>query len=241
MREEIIFSQPWGGLGDNLQFSTLPRLYHQAGYDFYISNQNTLRNSEIFNMVWESNPYVKGVSDEPPNAGYPAHPADRGDFKEYNIITAWEKSHGFEDGRPFKTPELYHIPEIVESVRGKTIIELGAVCLEGKYDMQKVAEYIDKNYKDDYPLLISRKDNPRLHNTFGAKVVDHVIEYDKYQDYLNILSSCRNLVCLFSGTAAVASALDPHDMIDKKCLYHRSNFGDMGSTFIFENFEFIEL
>jgi hypothetical protein len=33
---KIIISQPWGGLGDNLHFSTLPELFSKKGYEVYI-------------------------------------------------------------------------------------------------------------------------------------------------------------------------------------------------------------
>ena len=47
----VYFAQPWGGLGDNLQFTTLPRLFHERGIDFYLSVQNTYRNPEIYDFV----------------------------------------------------------------------------------------------------------------------------------------------------------------------------------------------
>jgi len=60
MSKKIIISQPWGGLGDNLHYSTLPELFSNKGYDVYISNNNKVRNSEIFDLVWKMNPYIKG-------------------------------------------------------------------------------------------------------------------------------------------------------------------------------------
>ena len=36
MPDPICISQPWGGLGDNLAFSTLPELYSKLGHDVYI-------------------------------------------------------------------------------------------------------------------------------------------------------------------------------------------------------------
>ena len=51
---KVILYQPWGGLGDNLQFSTLPKLYSEIGYEFYISDQNVYRNPEIKKLVWDS-------------------------------------------------------------------------------------------------------------------------------------------------------------------------------------------
>lgn len=239
--DKAVFSQPWGGLGDNLQFSTLPRLFYYKGIDFYISSKNSLRNQQIYDMVWESNPYVKGVCDDEPNVGYPSFSVKPAGFNDENIITSWEKCHGFDVGKPFKTPEVYHIPNLVEDVRGCTVVELGATTLEGRYDPQRVSEFIQSVYKDDKVLLIQRKGNPKMHNMFDSKIVEHVIEYDDYKDYQNILCSCKKLMCLFSGTAGMASALDPHNMIEKKCVYHRRNFGEMGATFLFENFEFFEI
>ena len=62
--KKIIISQPWGGLGDNLQFSTLPELYDKLGYEVYVSNNNKVRNKEIYDLVWGENPYIKGVIDD---------------------------------------------------------------------------------------------------------------------------------------------------------------------------------
>lgn len=38
MNKKIIIEQPWGGLGDNLQFSTLPEFGKKLGYDVYYMN-----------------------------------------------------------------------------------------------------------------------------------------------------------------------------------------------------------
>ena len=62
MTNKVFFAQPWGGLGDNLQFTTLPKLFSEKGIDFFLSQSNTYRNSEIYDFCWAKNPYVKGVS-----------------------------------------------------------------------------------------------------------------------------------------------------------------------------------
>ena len=66
--KKIIY-QPWGGLGDNLQFSTLPELFHNQGHDVYISQKNAYRNIEILDLVWKLNPFIKGFINEMPNCG----------------------------------------------------------------------------------------------------------------------------------------------------------------------------
>ena len=50
-----------GGLGDALQFSTLPEeFYKQEGRKTYIVEDAPFRNQEIYDLVWGKNPYVLG-------------------------------------------------------------------------------------------------------------------------------------------------------------------------------------
>ena len=49
---DVILAAFHGGLGDNLQFSTLPEeFYKQQGRDTYISSQASFRNQEIYDLV----------------------------------------------------------------------------------------------------------------------------------------------------------------------------------------------
>ena len=63
----IVIEQPWGGLGDNLQFSTIPELAHSLGIKVFISNRNCYRNLDIKKLVWDMNPFISGFSDLPGN------------------------------------------------------------------------------------------------------------------------------------------------------------------------------
>ena len=50
-----------GGLGDSLQFSTLPEEFaKQKGRKTYIVPDAPFRNQEIYDLVWGKNPYVLG-------------------------------------------------------------------------------------------------------------------------------------------------------------------------------------
>ena len=40
---KIVISQPWGGLGENLMYSTLPERFAAVGIPSYISRKNALR------------------------------------------------------------------------------------------------------------------------------------------------------------------------------------------------------
>lgn len=51
--DKIIIYQPWGGLGDNLQYSTLPELFNEKGIKCYIHVDNSTRNdNEVYDIIW---------------------------------------------------------------------------------------------------------------------------------------------------------------------------------------------
>ena len=68
--------QPFfGGMGDSLEHSHLPRRFSEQGDEVYLSSRAQLRNTQIKKLVWDMNPFIKGLSDDEPNAGsgYPGH------------------------------------------------------------------------------------------------------------------------------------------------------------------------
>ena len=67
---DVFIASFHGGLGDSLQFSTLPEeFYKQKGRKTYVWGGATFRNQEIYDLVWGANPYVHGVKDGEWNAG----------------------------------------------------------------------------------------------------------------------------------------------------------------------------
>ena len=53
--KNYVLGQPWGGLGDNLQYSNLPSLYSNKGDNFSVSVFNHERNKNIYNFCWKNN------------------------------------------------------------------------------------------------------------------------------------------------------------------------------------------
>ena len=106
--DDVILSAYHGGLGDNLQFSTLPEEFHkQQGRDTYIWSQANFRNQEIYDLVWGCNPYIKGIKDgtwtagDTPEIGHKTLVSD--------CISNWEALHGLEPTN--KYPKIYYEPE----------------------------------------------------------------------------------------------------------------------------------
>ena len=68
--DDVLIGAWHGGLGDSLQFSTLPEeFYKQQGRETYVADGCSFRNKEIYDLVWGCNPYVKGVKEGERNAG----------------------------------------------------------------------------------------------------------------------------------------------------------------------------
>ena len=54
MDSDVYLAAYHGGLGDSLQFSTLPEeFYKQQGRKTYVWGGATFRNQEIYDLVWE--------------------------------------------------------------------------------------------------------------------------------------------------------------------------------------------
>lgn len=103
--KKIIITQDWGGLGDNLQYSTLPEEFAKKRGEkcVWISNKNAYRYDGIRQLVWDWNPWICGYTDEPPNAGT----ANGGYSNTHNDhIRGIEAQHGLEPTNSY--PKIYY-------------------------------------------------------------------------------------------------------------------------------------
>tara|TARA_Y100000389_G_C17463532_1_gene523604 strand:+ start:700 stop:1521 length:822 start_codon:yes stop_codon:yes gene_type:complete len=105
----IIINVDHGGLGDNLQFSTLPEeFYNQKNKKVYLNYTSKARNKEIIDLVWKSNPYIFGiVKNKIPNAGHVGQKFPKSN--KLNIIQNWETLHELKIKN--KYPKIYYKPK----------------------------------------------------------------------------------------------------------------------------------
>jgi hypothetical protein len=175
--DKIILSQSWGGLGDNLQFSTIPEVAHNKGIDVYISNNNVYRNEDIKKLVWELNPYIKGFTDEPSNIG---EYIDFGD--SYNIIMNWEQKIFGEYYND--SPKLYYEPNLLDEFLDKIIIDSNAISTP--IDFTKIIE----EYED--AILINSSYPNRQ-----TKLTTSIFEW------IDVIFSAKKVICQYSGPSVV--------------------------------------
>lgn len=226
-KKKIIISQPWGGLGDNLQFSTLPKLYNDLGYDVYISKSNVYRNKEIFDLVWKLNPYIKGEIDLPENAGsckgYTVY--------EDNFIKNIELSHDLKNGNN-KYPEIYYQPNKLSDYKNILIYDITSIS--AKYD----DEFIIKCFKsvfDKYPNLDKKIVKFKNINNRNLLFNDNIIEINNIFEYCDIINSCAVFVSLMSGCSVLASAIKKDNLFPEIYTFHHTPLLTVGSIYKFKN------
>jgi hypothetical protein len=237
---KIILEQPWGGLGDNLQFSTLPELCHENEIDFYLSVNNSYRNEDIKKLVWDNNPFVKGIINEPPNGGTIKMHDYLGLLKfDYSYIGAIEKAHGFEPKN--NLPKIYYQPKNLEFFNDKTVLCLGSISetFDNDYIINNVKNLLDNN--DDVIELNFIKDLSELNKTYGTHK-QYKTSYEKYDlkdifEHCDIIYSAKKYICLFSGNSVLSAA------INKKNTYVLTKHEnlDISKFYYFENLNYIKL
>jgi hypothetical protein len=232
MSKDIIIYQPWGGLGDNLAFSTLPKLYSEAGYEVYISKKNVYRNPEIYDLVWKLNPYIKGESDLPPNAG-----SNRGFhiFCEDNCMKNMELTHGLSNGTT-KYPEIYYKPTILHEFKDCLVYDITSIS--SNYS----DEFINSTFTsifNKYPELkrklirfknISNRDTPNFS--------DDIIEVGSIFEYSNVIASCKVFITLLSGGSALASAIKKDNEYPNIYTFHHNLLNNKAQMYTFSNVTF---
>lgn len=230
--KRIIIQQGYGGLGDHLQYSTLPEMYANQGYNVYISTENNYRNNDIFDLVWRHNPYIDGVSDLPPNAG---------NIKNEHIrwnLDSWteeiEVAHGFTE-KLNKYPKIYYKPNYISDLSDTVLYDTTAISQPHYFPDKIVVEHFSSAFKR-YPgkeikkieyLSIGNRNIPGFeHKTYTIATI---------YDLCDAIYSCKAFICLFSGSSVLSAAIKQDrptpDIISITPNPHKSNWK-------FENVEY---
>lgn len=195
----VVFDLEFGGLGDCLSYSTLPRrLKEQLGIDFYLSarSREIIRHPDFARVVFEMNPYFKGYRDGP--SFFPR--VFLRDASWFTILTGRggrtavaeiERQFGLVgDGNP----EIAYLPKKIPGY--ETVL----LCDRNWHSGKKLGLYND-------PSL--------LHTVIAewvARGPAYRVEYiePSSQDlttYIDKIYSCGRLVCFLSGGNSLAAAL----------------------------------
>ena len=205
-KKKVVFAQPWGGLGDNLQFSNLPKLYTSKNFQFQISYINHERNKNIYDFCWKSNPYYSGKTISKPNIGWNKWIDNYTQVlnnKDLNAIQVINVCHGFEPGDGY--PSIYldsnyeSRPTDFEYVADFNAISSipSEIGWKNLYDHIKNYDYTSLNF----PTVKDLKNNSDYFSS------DKSIDVNSIFETIDILSRTETFICLYSGSQTLAAAL----------------------------------
>jgi hypothetical protein len=231
-----ILHQPWGGLGDNLQFSTLPRRLHDEGIEFYVSSANAYRNNEIKKIVWDANPYVLDSDyDAKPNCGA-LSPRDIS-YNCRNIIEWNEARFNFKPKNSI--PEIFYKPNLIDNLEDKIVIDIGAISSfsHNKYDLKNLKhnlKIVIDTYEKDKIYIIESEHSPSPFALAESikNLITKNIKVENIFHYSDVIMSCEVFICLYSGSNVLSAAIRKNNTI---CYVPDSYSGDDEKIYSYVN------
>lgn len=194
----LVIKLPFGGLGDHLWCSHLPRIAKQTGvyHKVYISNKSELRSENYKKYIWELNPYIDGFTDE--DAWHP----EIGDLDDgMNILDRMMLEYNMDDNLRFHEPEFYFVPAIREDLKDKNIYDPNYISYTGKIGIKNLHRFFKTcPQPPDFQMKMLGSKGFPLTNV-------PVLQAGSFEDYCSIIISCKTFYALTSGGATLAPAL----------------------------------
>jgi len=209
---EVILKAYFGGLGDSLQFSTLPEeFYEQQGRETYIQDGANFRNKEIYDLVWGMNPYVKGIKSGQWNAG--DTPEIKVENHTGNWISNWEYLHGLEPKNI--RPKIYYEPKKLPEFDDAILVDLSSITINHNntgygYDLKEVEKTfseLKEKYKGKRFIAVKFKSEISGDINQYVPECDNTIELESIFHYCDLMNSSFGICCFYSGSMVLASAV----------------------------------
>ena len=233
-----------GGLGDSLQFSTLPEEFaKQKGRKTYIVPDAPFRNQEIYDLVWGKNPYVLGKKEGEWNAGdtpdIPYQQLCMDGKGTDNMISNWELYHGL---KPInKHPKIYYEPEIHDGFKDVFIVDYTSTTIDyDQNELKRILEDTKKEYPDKRFLSVDF--------TKSVSSNSYNIDYDGYVEvesifrYCDLIASSYGILTLSSGASHMSSAIKDYSPDLKSiCVMSKKwyNYHKERGLFFFDNIDYV--
>ncbi len=243
-----VFKTDGPGLGDHLQFSTLPEMFFNEGEDFYLHRSLIFRNEEIKQLVWDLNPYVKGISDYTPNCGELKYCSGKEPVGRYSLTEVNEYYNNLKPTNKF--PKIYYKHDRYEpnTFRDRIYIDMFSIgaIMQGSFaqkntilNLQDFIKFTIKNNENRELFLIKNK-----HQYTGLDIGINlpVYEIKNIFEYCDLIKYCNTFITLFSGSMVLASAIKQYAEYPKivtidSSQHLRSNLEN--NSWYFENVQYV--
>lgn len=188
-----------GGLGDHLFYSHLPRIAKESGiYNKVLLSEHSLfRHPDYRKLVWESNPYLDGYTQ---NKGIYFLPDQFP--KNQNLLDSIMLAYGIDDGKRFHEPEIYFIPELKPELKDASVYDPNFISYTGDIASGRLIQ----KWFDNSGITINyqmKQLGKRILKIQGLAE----LEATSLFDFCSIIYSVKDIYCLTTGTATLAAAL----------------------------------
>jgi len=194
----LIIKNPWGGLGDHLFTSHLPRVAKESGmFDkVVVSNLSKYLNPETKHLVWELNPFFDGFVDDDV-----IHPQFGEVVEGKNLLDAISDYYGVPDtGIRFQEPEVYYKPKLIPELKDAIILEWNSFSGKGIPNRDALRTYF---MNSGITVTHQMKSLFQKHAPFEVKVVSA----DNLKHLCDIIYSCKRFYGVLTGSITLAAAI----------------------------------
>jgi hypothetical protein len=196
--DTLILHIEWGGLGDHLFWSHIPRIAKEKGYGKVLVHCARPFRRPDYRLIWELNPYFDGFTDDPGKPPVPVGPSDVG--PEMNLLDRHMLNMGLDDGKRWHEPEFYYNPKVLDLFKFTTVYDPNYVTGVGAVSVEHVRELLGvTGIRIHYEFMRGEK-----HYSMGTQGQLMPVDLLHYAD---IIHSCGHFICLASGGATLAAAL----------------------------------
>jgi hypothetical protein len=203
--DTLVIQIVFGGLGDHLFYSHLPRIAKEtnAYKTVLVSNKSDFRNKLYKEYIWKQNPFVDGFTDE---AGW--YPEVSEELDGYNLLDTIMFGYGLDDDQKWHEPEFYANVPIKHELKDKIIYDPNYISNAGKMGLKKLRQYFKQNkIQVDYQMQL--REDFKSFQLLDIKA----LAAQSFIDYCSIIKSCKKFYCLTSGGATLASALKSNAIV----------------------------
>ena len=188
-----VFKVEYGGLGDHLFYSPLPRLIKEYGIaeKVYISNQSNFRSAETYDLVWKTNPYLDGRTDNDVTLTTGVAPSVN---KIINIALA---QHGI-NLKEEVNPEIYLSDAVMDQYAQNHYIDFNYTSYTGAFTLFDALKILKHN-----PSAIIV--NPSAHLLVCAR--NNHVRTTSLSHYATLIKSAASFSALASGGATLSLAM----------------------------------
>lgn len=198
LQNSLVLQIRYGGLGDHLFHSHVPRIAKQyGGYErVYISEFSEFRSSETRHLVWELNPFIDGFVPLRGDVAEVGEPRE-----DVNFLDEVMLYYDIDDGRRNHEPELFYRPTVRPELAGRTLYDPNFISNAGKLSSQQIETFFRRhNVKVDFQMTLQHTSLPI--GQFGAW-----LKAGSLKEFCDILYSAGKIYCLTTGTATLCAAL----------------------------------